>query len=162
MTKTTCRWWLRAATVATFAIGTAACATTGRAPDRGRLAVLIPARESASVQRRARAAGGVAEGDRAARTCVGHRRDADESRRAPARWPAHPGTPQEHPGPLHEIRKRFDSPHVDDPQGWPEAFAFISRVATARFWRCARLARDAGLIVAGSHRADFPGGQKDC
>ena len=30
-------------------------------------------------------------------------------------------TPQEHPGPLHEIRKRFDSPHADDPQEWPEA-----------------------------------------
>jgi cobalt-zinc-cadmium efflux system outer membrane protein len=35
MTRTTCHWWLRAAAVTTFALGTAACATTGRAPDRG-------------------------------------------------------------------------------------------------------------------------------
>jgi outer membrane protein, heavy metal efflux system len=34
MTKTICRWWLRAAAVTIFTIGTAGCATTGRAPDR--------------------------------------------------------------------------------------------------------------------------------
>jgi outer membrane protein, heavy metal efflux system len=34
MTKTARWWWTRAAAVSTFAIGTAACASTGRAPDR--------------------------------------------------------------------------------------------------------------------------------
>jgi outer membrane protein, heavy metal efflux system len=44
MTKTTCRWWLRGAAVTTFAIGTAACATTGRAPDRGTVDAAIRSR----------------------------------------------------------------------------------------------------------------------
>jgi len=44
MSKITCRWWLRAAAVMTFAIGTAACATTGRAPDRGTVDAAIRSR----------------------------------------------------------------------------------------------------------------------
>ena len=44
MTKTTRRWWLRVAAVTTFAIGTAACATTGQAPDRSTVDAAIRSR----------------------------------------------------------------------------------------------------------------------
>ena len=44
MTETTCRWWLRAAAVTTFTIGTAACATTGGAPDRSTVDAAIRSR----------------------------------------------------------------------------------------------------------------------
>jgi cobalt-zinc-cadmium efflux system outer membrane protein len=44
MTKTTCRRWLTAAAVATLAIGTAACASARRAPDRGSVDAAIRSR----------------------------------------------------------------------------------------------------------------------
>ena len=44
MTKTRCRWWLRAAAVITFTIGTTACAATGRAPDRSTVDAAIRSR----------------------------------------------------------------------------------------------------------------------
>jgi outer membrane protein, heavy metal efflux system len=43
-TKNTCRSWLRAAAVTIFAIGTAACATTGGAPDRSTVDAAIRSR----------------------------------------------------------------------------------------------------------------------
>jgi cobalt-zinc-cadmium efflux system outer membrane protein len=44
MTNSTCRSWLRAAAVMTLTIGTAACATTGRAPDRSTVDAAIRSR----------------------------------------------------------------------------------------------------------------------
>ncbi len=44
MTRTNCRWWVRGVAVTTLAIGAAACASTGQAPDRGTVDAAIRSR----------------------------------------------------------------------------------------------------------------------